>query len=49
MNVSVSLENPVESLRDDLVAVIRTARRGLSEITLDVSFGADSRGRLFSC
>jgi len=34
---------------DDLVAVIRTACRGLSDIALDVSFGTDSRGRLFPC
>ena len=49
MSVSVSLEGPVESLVDDLVAVIRTACRGLSDIALDVSLGTDSRSRIFPC
>jgi hypothetical protein len=39
----------VESLGDDLVAVIRTTGHGLSNIALDVSFGAYSRSRLFPC
>ena len=30
-------------------SVIRTASRGLSNITLDVGFGTDSRSRLFPC
>jgi hypothetical protein len=49
MSVSVSLEGRVESFGDDLVAVIRTACRGLFDMALDVSFDIASRSRLFPC
>jgi hypothetical protein len=49
MIVSVSLEGPVESLGDDLVAVIQAAWRCLSDIAMYVSLGTDSRSRLIPC